>query len=422
MSNDILAAFRFLKADPLFGFSQWKAQGLDAKFNRFIFAYQQRDGSPSRDNHLEVSVARGPALPPIYERDVKSSFCSRAEDWAYSVIENHAADVAKKAELGFETDSNLMTVLLRLRQTCDSLCLVGSDFLDEVIIPHMAANDAETFRSAMEKRDPDHPWVGGSTKIKELLLPTIKAIPNSDKMIIFSYFAAALDLLQEVLRRHGLLKRCVRIDGSVPASERLGIQRLFNEEGSGKRILLMTTSVAEGMNLQGANHAVFLDPWWCPAVEEQAKRRIYRNGQTKPVFVYRFSVLRPDLENTVEQRVMQVREAKRQSDERFRKHVSDAGASAMSVAAQTSLSRGEMMYLLGNADGFAASRLSRSLIPPEDQDDAKSTQEVPWYEPEIPAIPVAGSEKCDHLEEQMPQDDDEKLPTLSPLFTELVSP
>lgn len=81
----------------------------------------------------------------------------------------------------------------------------------------------------------------------------------------------------------------VRLDGSMTAKKRMKIVDQFNDPNS-QDFLFMLSSKAGGcgLNLIGANRLVMFDPDWNPANDEQAMARVWRDGQTKPVFIYRF--------------------------------------------------------------------------------------------------------------------------------------
>jgi SNF2 family DNA or RNA helicase len=80
----------------------------------------------------------------------------------------------------------------------------------------------------------------------------------------------------------------------------------FNRDPSIPIFLISLKAGGTGINLTGADYVIHYDPWWNPAVEEQATDRAYRIGQTKTVFVYRFIT-----RGTVEEKIMKLKERKR---------------------------------------------------------------------------------------------------------------
>ena len=109
--------------------------------------------------------------------------------------------------------------------------------------------------------------------------------PPVDKIIIFSNWTSMLNLIQQVFKCKGF-KKYVRFDGQDSVPKRNLILKSFRNDPD-VRVLLMTYKVgAESLNLTVANHMILIEPWWCPAVIQQAKARIHRTGQTRPVTVY----------------------------------------------------------------------------------------------------------------------------------------
>jgi SNF2 family DNA or RNA helicase len=88
------------------------------------------------------------------------------------------------------------------------------------------------------------------------------------------------------------------------------VLRSFQQEGGPPVFLVSLKAGGTGLNLTAADHVFLLDPWWNPAVEEQAADRAHRIGQERPVFVYRMVA-----ENTVEERILALQEKKRSVSE-----------------------------------------------------------------------------------------------------------
>ncbi|CAI0383903.1 unnamed protein product [Linum tenue] len=146
----------------------------------------------------------------------------------------------------------------------------------------------------------------GSSKITKLLdcLERIDAYYSGEKSIIFSQWTSFLDLLEIPLREKGV--EFLRFDGTLSQKHRERVLKEFNES-SVKRVLLMSLKTGGvGLNLTAASNVFIMDPWWNPAVEEQAIMRIHRIGQKRTVRVRRFIV-----KGTVEERLLQV-QAKKQ--------------------------------------------------------------------------------------------------------------
>lgn len=116
--------------------------------------------------------------------------------------------------------------------------------------------------------------------IKEEVLPT------DDKCIIVSQWTSLLDLVAINLKKENVIFD--KLDGRVQVNKRINIVDNINNPSSPTKILLLSlTAGGVGLNLVGANHLLLLDLHWNPQLELQAQDRIYRMGQTKPVFIYK---------------------------------------------------------------------------------------------------------------------------------------
>jgi len=145
-----------------------------------------------------------------------------------------------------------------------------------------------------------------SSKMK-VLLDTIKEIlqKDNDKIIIVSQWAMLLDVIGSHLSS---IKGATfsKFTGSVAIKDRQGIMESFNSRNSGPRILLLSlTAGGVGLNLVGGNHLLLFDIHWNPQLETQAQDRIYRFGQTKNVYIYKFICV-----NTIEERIKALQERK----------------------------------------------------------------------------------------------------------------
>ncbi|KAG8370367.1 hypothetical protein BUALT_Bualt14G0109700 [Buddleja alternifolia] len=144
-----------------------------------------------------------------------------------------------------------------------------------------------------------------SSKISKLLdcLERIRKSGSGEKSIVFSQWTSFLDLLEIPLKRknYGFL----RFDGKVSQKQREKVLHEFAETTE-KTVLLMSLKAGGvGLNLTAASNVFLMDPWWNPAVEEQAIMRIHRIGQKRTVRVRRFIV-----KDTVEERLQQVQARK----------------------------------------------------------------------------------------------------------------
>ena len=136
-------------------------------------------------------------------------------------------------------------------------------------------------------------------------LPRARSCPI--KSVIFSQWTGMLDIVEAALRKEPKLSTFCRLDGGMSSDERQRALRRFREERHYRVMLLSLKAGGVGLNLTSASRVYLLDPWFNPAVEEQAMDRVHRLGQERPVIVTRFVV-----KNTVEDRMLSLQESKRE--------------------------------------------------------------------------------------------------------------
>ncbi|MBS0212465.1 MAG: DEAD/DEAH box helicase [Proteobacteria bacterium] len=149
--------------------------------------------------------------------------------------------------------------------------------------------------------------VKASAKLDALLELLATLREEGRRVLLFSQFTGMLDLIEKALDRHAGLRGddgYLRLDGDTPEPTRAGIVRRFQ---SGKIPLLLISLKAGGvgLNLTAADTVIHYDPWWNPAVENQATDRAHRIGQDKPVFVYKLICA-----DTVEDRILAMQQRK----------------------------------------------------------------------------------------------------------------
>ena len=143
----------------------------------------------------------------------------------------------------------------------------------------------------------------GSSKL-ELFGETLdELLENKHKALVFSQFVKHLSIVEEYLTNKGIAYHY--LDGSTPPHIRQERIDAF-QRGSGDVFLISLKAGGTGLNLTAADYVIHLDPWWNPAVEDQATDRVHRIGQQRPVTVYRLVT-----ENTVEEKILKLHETKR---------------------------------------------------------------------------------------------------------------
>lgn len=146
-----------------------------------------------------------------------------------------------------------------------------------------------------------------NSKLPSSKLDTAEAIieellENDHQALIFSQFVDVLKLVEQRLKKRGIAY-CY-LDGSMSSNKRKQQVDKF-QAGEAPLFLISLKAGGTGLNLTAADYVLHLDPWWNPAVEQQASDRAHRLGQTRPVTVYRLIA-----QNTIEEKILQLHEHK----------------------------------------------------------------------------------------------------------------
>lgn len=173
----------------------------------------------------------------------------------------------------------MLTALLRLRQACCDLSLLGNERLKQVL--------------AFER----------SAKLQRLFELLEEAISGNHKVLIFSQFQKQLLEIEKHIqeRQWG----CLRLDGQT--RNRQALVDKFQSVDGPPVFLISLKAGGYGLNLTAADVVIHFDPWWNPAAEAQATDRAHRIGQTRPVTVYRLLT-----RGTVEEKVVRMQAGKRE--------------------------------------------------------------------------------------------------------------
>ena len=165
--------------------------------------------------------------------------------------------------------------LMKLRQICDSPAIL---------------NETEK----MENH---------SIKLEELAREITENISNH-KALVFSQFLGMLALIKAKLTE--LDVKFEYFDGSTSAQDREKAIRNFQDNDECRVFLISLKAGGVGLNLTAADYVYIVDPWWNPAVEQQAIDRTHRIGQTKNIFAYRMIC-----KDTIEDKILQLQDKKR---------------------------------------------------------------------------------------------------------------
>ena len=148
-----------------------------------------------------------------------------------------------------------------------------------------------------------------SAKLEAFVQLVQNLVAANHKALVFSQFVRHLDIIRPVLDNLGISYQY--LDGSTPRKDRADAVDAF-QKGSSDLFLISLKAGGLGLNLTRADFVILLDPWWNPAIEDQASDRAHRIGQTKPVTIYRLIA-----KNTIEEKIIALHNEKRDLAEKI---------------------------------------------------------------------------------------------------------
>ena len=141
-----------------------------------------------------------------------------------------------------------------------------------------------------------------SSKVDLLTEQLTEITGAGHRALVFSQWTSLLDLVEDALEAAGI--PFIRLDGKT--EDRASVVHRFQSPDGPPVMLVSLRAGGTGLNLTAADHVYLLDPWWNPAVEDQAADRTHRIGQQRPVFVHRLVA-----EGTVEEKILELHQRKR---------------------------------------------------------------------------------------------------------------
>ncbi len=258
-----------------------------AEFNyRYVTPIMERQDK-TVEKRLKLQIF--PFILRRMKRDVAKDLPDKVENMAYceltdeqrdfylEVLDSTKEELFKSIELnGLEKSRmSIFSALLRLRQIC---C-------------HPKLYDKEHVKGVMK-----------SGKFEYLKSMLEQIIQEKHRVLLFSQFVDMLDIIKAWLERSGIPYEYL----TGKTKDRQAAVENFNNNPNIPIFLISLKAGGTGLNLTGADYVIHYDPWWNPAVEDQATDRAYRIGQTKKVFVYRLIT-----KNTVEEKIQKIKGRKR---------------------------------------------------------------------------------------------------------------
>ncbi len=153
-------------------------------------------------------------------------------------------------------------------------------------------------------------YKGGSNKIDTLVNVVKESINNNHKILIFTSFKTALNIVKEKLEKENI--NSYVIDGSVKSEERMNRVEEFNNNPNPCVFLIMLKSGGTGLNLTSADVVIHLDLWWNPQAENQATDRAHRIGQKNIV-----EVIKLITRGTIEEKILTLQEKKKKLSDKI---------------------------------------------------------------------------------------------------------
>ena len=149
----------------------------------------------------------------------------------------------------------------------------------------------------------DDKWTGSSAKLDVLMEQLEQLKERGNRPLIFSQFTTHLGLIRAACDKAGITYQY--LDGQTTPAQRQQRVEAF-QNGESDAFLISLKAGGTGLNLTAADYVIHMDPWWNPAVEDQATDRAHRIGQTKPVMVYRIIA-----RGTIEEQILKMHDEKR---------------------------------------------------------------------------------------------------------------
>jgi len=198
---------------------------------------------------------------------------SPEENHFYEALRQNAIDMLESARDKKGRHLQILTEIMRLRQACCN--------------PRLIDPNSST----------------GSAKLKVFASIIEELLASRHKALVFSQFIGHLNFIREYLDQQKISYQY--LDGSTSAKQRKINVDAF-QSGQGDLFLISLKAGGLGLNLTAADYVIHMDPWWNPAIEDQASDRAHRIGQTRPVTIYRLVC-----KGTIEEKIVKLHQEKR---------------------------------------------------------------------------------------------------------------
>ena len=244
---------------------------------------------------LVVCSKLEPAQRAIYEFFVKSKRLQKTLSDSQKANGNSNGDGRR----GGQSTLQAITFLKKLcnhPQLIHELCTKGEEIFEglEDMFPPGFSRSIRNFE----------PLWSGKMKLLDTILANIKQTTD-DRVVLISNYTQTIDLFQRLCDMRNY--KWVRLDGTMTTKKRNKIVTQFNDPTTNEFIFLLSSKAGGcGLNLIGANRLIMFDPDWNPANDGQAMARVWRDGQRKTCYLYRFLAT-----GTIEEKIFQRQTHKR---------------------------------------------------------------------------------------------------------------
>lgn len=236
----------------------------------------------------------GIVLPNKIVKDIELVFNTEEEAKAYDEISGRTKNTYKDMMLGSVNYASVLAMFTRLRQACIAPYIITREAKRKGKNKKKTQEEIELEKQLDITTQGLESWIhnkngssGKKSSKMEEMIKIIKAIPEDEKIVIFSKFTSALDVAAETLKEYMPSFKFFMIDGDTDENERERYITKFKVNKKVRGMLASYDVASEGLNFTEANHVICLEQWWCPYVHFQAESRCWRFGQTKDVYIYR---------------------------------------------------------------------------------------------------------------------------------------
>lgn len=275
--SELWSLFDFIMPDYLYSHTKFVE-----RFEKPIVKDGSKEVLEDLGKHIEPFILRRmkkevlTELPDKIESKMMAEMTAEQEKVYQAYLQNIREELSAEINKNGVEKSRMqiLAALTRLRQ----ICCHPSTFIDD--------------------------YYGESGKLKLLMQITNEILENGHRILIFSQFTSMLEIIASELKKQEI--EYYYLSGNTKVQERKDYVTRFNG-GEGSVFLISLKAGGTGLNLIGADVVIHYDPWWNPAVEEQATDRVYRIGQKKSVQVIRLLT-----KNTIEEKIDKLQKRKKE--------------------------------------------------------------------------------------------------------------